>query len=147
MKIKKNIYLVLFFDAFFVAIGLFLNTVGFFLGFEITKKIITIYLGASSAIIFLGAMVFLLYFAICKTYYVFANDSFKIIKDDVEIMKIDYDKIIQCEYHRFASLLLGDSRGGNLVVNYVCDGVVQYIEISLLKRQIEKIDYLKNAIK
>jgi hypothetical protein len=147
MQIKKNIYHVLFFDAFFVAIGLFLNTLGFFLGFEITKKIITIYLGTSSAIIFLGAMVFFLYFAICKTYYVFANDSFKIIKDGVEIMKIDYDKIIHCEYHRFASLFLGDSKGGKLVVNYVRDGVEQYIEISLLKRQIEKIDYLRNIVK
>ena len=147
MKIKKNIYLVLFFDAFFVAISLFLVALGFFLGFEITNKIITIYLSTSSAIIFLGAMVFLLYFAICKTYYVFANDSFKIIKDGVEIMEIDYDKITHCEYHRFASLFLGDPKGGNLVVNYVCDGVEQYIEISLLKRQIEKIDYLKNAIK
>ncbi|MBO5224672.1 MAG: hypothetical protein J6C23_09205 [Clostridia bacterium] len=143
MKIKKDIYHVIFFDSFFELISIVLVTLGFFLGFEVTKTNILIYLLIIGIIILLGVIVFCLYFLFCKTYYEFANDSLKIKRKGNIIKEINYNKIKCCEYYRFVTLLLGDSKGGKLLVYYLEDEIEKNIEISFLKKLTKKIN-IKN---
>lgn len=143
MKIKKDIYHVIFFDLFFELISIVLVTLGFFLGFEVTKNNILIYLLIIGILIFLGIIVFCLYSLFCKTYYEFTNDSLKITRKGNIIKDINYNKIKYCEYYRFVTLLLGDSKGGKLMVYYLEDEIEKSIDISFLKKLTKKIN-IKN---
>lgn len=145
MKIKKDIYHVIFFDLFFELISIVLVTLGFFLGFEVTKNNILIYLLIIGIVFLLGIIIYCLYSLFCKTYYEFTNDSIKIIRKENIIKEINYDKIKYCEYHRFVTLLLGDSKGGKLIIYYLEDSEEKYIEISFLKRMTKKIS-IKNIL-
>lgn len=143
MKIKKDIYHVIFFDLFFELISIILVTVGFFLGFEVTKNNILIYLLIIGVIIFIGIIIYCLYALFCKTYYEFTNDSINIIKKGNIIKKINFEDINYCEYYRFVTLLLGDSKGGKLIVYYLEYSVEKYIEISFSKKLTKKLN-IKN---
>ncbi len=138
MKIKKNIYHIVFFDLFFEIISMILVTLGFFLGFELTNNNILIYLLINCSIFLLGFIVFILYLLICKTYYEFTYNSIKIIKNG-NIKKISYSKIRYCEYYRFINLLLGDSKGGKLIVYYLEDNKEENVEISFSKKLTKKL--------
>ena len=139
MKIKKDIYHVIFFDLFFELISIVLVTLGFFLGFEATLNNVLVYLLITMGIIFLGIIVFRLYYLLCKTYYEFADNSIRITRKGNIIKEINYNKIKHCEYHRFVTLLLGDSKGGKLMVYYLEDGIEKNIEISFLKKLTRNI--------
>lgn len=139
MKIKKNIFHVIFFDLFFEFINIILVTLGFFLGFEITKNNILIYLLIITVIIFFGAIIFCLYYLFCKTYYEFTNDSIKIVRKGNIVKEINYDKIVYWEYFGFTSLLLGDPKGGNLIVCYLENETKENIEISFSKKLAKKL--------
>jgi hypothetical protein len=138
MKIKKNIYHVIFFDLFFELISIVLVTLSFFLGFETTKKSILIYLLVIISIILFGIIVFCLYYLFCKTYYEFTSYSIKIIKKETIIKEIKYNTITYCEYYRFATLLIGDPKGGKLIVYYLENDMENKIEISFLKKLTKK---------
>lgn len=133
MKIKKEIYHVIFFDLFFELISIALVTLGFFLGLKVTKNNVLIYLLIIGIIILLGIIVFCLYSLFCKTYYEFENDSLKITRKGNIVKEIYYNKIKYCEYYRFVSLLLGDSKGGKFMIYYLEDDIEKNIEISFLK--------------
>lgn len=143
MKLKKDIYHVIFFDLFFELISIALVTLGFFLGFEVTKNNILIYLLIIGINIILGIIVFCLYSLLCKTYFEFENDSLKITRKGNIVKEINYNKIKYCEYYRFVSLLLGDSKGGKLMIYYLEDEIEKNIEISFLKKLTKKIN-IKN---
>lgn len=143
MKIKKDIYHVIFFDLFFELISITLVTLGFFLGFEVTKNNILIYLLIIGILIVLGIIVFCLYSLFCKTYYEFENDSLKITRKGNIVKEINYNKLKYCEYYGFATLLLGDSKGGKLMVYYLEDEIEKSIDISFLKKLTKKIN-IKN---
>lgn len=144
MKIKKDIYHVIFFDLFFELISITLITLGFFLGFEVTKNNILIYLLIIEILIVLGIIVFCLYSLFCKTYYEFENDSLKITRKGNIVKEINYNKLKYCEYYGFATLL-GDSKGGKLMVYYLEDEIEKSIDISFLKKLTKKIN-IKNII-
>lgn len=139
MKIKKNIFHVIFFDLFFELINIILVTLGFFLGFEITKKNILIYVLIITSIIFFGIVIFCLYYLFCKTYYEFTNDSIKVVRKGNIVKEINYDKIVYWEYYGFISLLLGDPKGGNLIVCYFENEKEENIEISFSKKLARKL--------
>lgn len=143
MKLKKDIYHVIFFDLFFELISIALVTLGFFLGFEVTKNNILIYLLIIGINIILGIIVFCLYSLLCKTYFEFENDSLKITRKGNIVKEINYNKIKYCEYYRFVSLLLGDSKGGKLMIYYLEDEIEKNIDISFLKKLTKKIN-IKN---
>ena len=143
MKIKKDIYHVIFFDLFFELISITLVTLGFFLGFEVTKNNILIYLLIIGILIVLGIIVFCLYSLFCKTYYEFENDSLKITRKGNIVKEINYNKLKYCEYYGFATSLLGDSKGGKLMVYYLEDEIEKSIDISFLKKLTKKIN-IKN---
>lgn len=140
MKIKKNIFHVIFFNFFFSLINIILTTVGFFLGFEVTKRNILIYFLIIAGIILLGFIICCFYSLFCKTYYEFTKDSLKITRKGNIIKEINYNKIKHCEYCRFGTLLLGDSKGGKLIIYYLEDEIEKNIEVSFLKRLTKKIN-------
>ena len=144
MKIKHNIYHVIFFDIFFVTISLCIVSLGFFLGFELSQNNMAIYLIVNATIVFLGATVYIGYILSCKKYYELTKDSIKIVKNGILIEEIRYSQIRHCEYHCFYELFFGDSSGGKLVVYYNETGIQKRMEISCLKKTIRKIDYFKN---
>ena len=125
MKIKNNIYHVIFFDVFFVAICLFIVAMGFFLGFELSPKNITIYLSINGIIVLLGVIVFIGYILLCKSYYEFTSKSIKIVKNKGIIKEIGYNQIHFCKYCSFYELLLGDPSGGRLIIYYNENGAEQ----------------------
>ena len=88
-----------------------------------------------------------LYVIICKTYYEFENDSIKIIKQGNIIKEINYNQIKYCEYYRFVTLLLGDSKGGKLIVYYLDNDAEKNMEISFSKKLIKKIRFNKIYVK
>ena len=139
MKIKKGIFHVIFFNFLFGLMSIILSTMVFFLGFDVTQNNILIYLFIIMGIVFLGFIVCCLYSLFCKTYYEFTNDSFKITKKGNIIKEIKNNKIKYCEYHSFATLLLGDSKGGCLIIYYSEEDVEKNIEISFLKKLIKKM--------
>lgn len=109
------------------------------LGFEITKINILIYLLIIEGIILLGFIVYCIYSLFCKTYYEFTNNSIKITNNKNKITEINYDNINYCEYYRFSSLLLGDAKGGKLIVYYLENGIEKHIEISFLRKLTKKL--------
>lgn len=139
MKIKKDIYHVIFFDLFFELISIFLVSLGFFLGFQVTINNFLIYLLIIGILILMGIIVYCLYSLFCKTYYEFTNNSIKITRKEKIIKEINYNKISYCEYYRFATLLLGNPKGGKLIVYYSEDDVEKYIEVSFLRKLTKKI--------
>ena len=142
MKIKKSIYHGIFFDVFFGLVSILLVTFGFFLGFDITKNNIIIYVSIIMGIAFLGVVVLGLYALFCKTYYEFTNDSIKITKKGSVVKEISYDKIKSCEYYKFVTLFLGDSKGGNLVICYLEEDLEKSLEISFSKKHINKLKHI-----
>ena len=128
MKIKKDINHVIFFDLFFELISIVLVTLSFFLGFEVTKTNILIYL-----LIIIGIIVYCLYSLFCRTYYEFTNNSIILIRKKNIINEINYDKLNYYEYYRFTTLLLGDPKGGKLIAYYFEDGVEKFIDVSFFK--------------
>ncbi len=139
MKIKKNFFHVIFFSLFFELISIILVTIGFFLGFEINKNNILIYLLIIICIIFLGFIICCVYFLFCKTYYEFTNNSIKITRKDNLVKEINYNTIIYCEYYKFITLLWGDSKGGKLMVYYLENDIEKNIEISFSKKLTKKL--------
>lgn len=140
MKVKKYIFHVIFFNFFFGLISIILTTVGFFLGFEITKRNILIYFLIIIGIVFLEFIICCFYSLFCKTYYEFTNNSLKITRKGNIIKDINYNKIKYCEYYRFVTLLLGDSKGGKLIIYYLEDEIEKNIEVSFLKHLTKKIN-------
>lgn len=140
MKIKKNFFHVIFFNFFFWLISIILTTVGFILGFEVNKRNISIYFLIIMGIIFLGFIICFSYSLFCKTYYEFTNNSLKITRKGNIIKEINYNKIKYCEYYRFVTLLLGDSKGGKLIIYYLEDEIEKNIEVSFLKQLTKKIN-------
>ena len=130
----------MFFILFFELISISLVTIGFFLGFETTKNNVLIYLLIIGCIIFLGIIVYCLYSLFCKTFYEFTKNSIRILKNGIMIKEINFNKITYCKYYTFMALLFGDSKGGNLVINYLEDNEEKYIEISFLKKLTKKIN-------
>lgn len=147
MKIKKDIFHVIFFNFFFGLISIILTTVGFFLGFEVTERNILIYFLIIMGIVFLGFIICCFYSLFCKTYYEFTDDSLKINRKGNIIKEINYNKIKYCEYYRFVTLLLGDSKGGKLIVYYLEDEIEKSIGISFLKKLTKKINIKNISIK
>lgn len=139
MKIKKNIYHVIFFDIFFEIIIIILFAFCFFLGFELTKNNIIIYLAINGSIILLGVIVYILYLLICKTNYEFTDASIKIIKNGNILKEVSYSMIKYCKYYSFITLLLGGSKGGNLIIYYLEDNKEKNMEISCLKKLTKKL--------
>lgn len=147
MRIKKDIYHIIFFDFVFEVASIVLVALGFFLGFELTINNILIYLLINCSIVLFGLIVLFLYVIICKTYYEFENDSIKIIKQGNIIKEINYNQIKYCEYYRFVTLLLGDSKGGKLIVYYLDNDTEKNMEISFSKKLIKKIRFNKIYVK
>lgn len=139
MKIKKDIFHMIFFNFFFGLISIILATIGFFSGFEVTKNNILIYLLIIMGIIFLELIICCFYSLFCKTYYEFINDSIKITRNGNIIKEIKYNNIKYCEYYRFINLLLGDSKGGKLIIYYLEKDVEKNIEISFSKKLIKEL--------
>ena len=139
MKIKKDMYHVIFFDLFFELISIVLVSLGFFLGFELTKDNILVYLLIIMGIILFGISIFCLYYLFCRTCYEFRNGSIKITRKGNIVKEISYNKINYCEYYGFINLLLGDSKGGKLLVYYLEDSTEKNIEISFLKKLTKKM--------
>ena len=129
---------------FFELISIVLVSFGFFGGFEETKNNILIYLIIIFSIIFLGVVIYCLYGLLCKTYYEFTNNFIKIIKKGNLIKIINNNMIKYCEYYRFVTLFLGDSKGGKLIVYYLEDNIEKNIEISFSKKLIKQLG-LKNV--
>lgn len=139
MKIKKDIYHVIFFDLLFELIIIYFVTLGFFLGFQVTKNNFLIYLLIIGINILMGIIIYYLYSLFCKTYYEFTNNSIKITRKEKIIKEINYNKISYCEYHRFVTLLLGNPKGGKLIVYYLEDDVEKYIEVSFSRKLTKKV--------
>lgn len=145
MKIKKDIYHVIFFICFFEIIIIALATLGFFLGFELVAINLVMYFLTDVAVIILGFIVFVLYVSICKTYYEFNDNSIKIINKGQVIKEIHYEQVNYCEYYSFTALLLGNPRGGKLIVYYLDGHMEKNLEVSFTKTQIKNL-YLQNII-
>lgn len=139
MKIKKNIFHIAFLDFFFGIIILFLISLAFFLGFELTKKNVLIYLLIIISVIVVMTLIYVLYYLLCKTYYVFKKDSIIINKNNKEIKTINHNQIKYCEYYGFIKLIFGDPKGGNLIIYYLEDKTEKIIKISFSKKLIKKI--------
>ena len=138
MKIKKNIYHVIFFDLLIELMSVILIAFGFFLGFETTKCNMLAYLLINGIIILAGIIAYCIYDLSCKLYYEFTENSIRIIKKGGLISEINYDKIHRIEYYTFGALMLGDPKGGKLIVYYLEDSKEKSLEISFLKRLIKK---------
>lgn len=139
MKVKKDIYHILFFEIFFGIILIILGTIGFFLGFELSKKNILIYLFSIVLVIMVEMIIYIMYLLLCKTYYEFTNDSVILKKCDKKLKLIKYSQIRYCEYYKFSSLLLGNSNGGKLIVYFKENNVEKSIEISFPMKLIKRI--------
>lgn len=139
MRIKKDIYHIMFFDLFFEIIFIILVAFGFFLGFEITTKSVLIYLSINFCFLLLGIAVYCSYSLSCKTYYEFRGDSIAITKKGNVIKQINNNQIISCEYYGFVELLLGNTKGGKLVVCYLDNDIPSYMEISCSRKMMERI--------
>ncbi len=143
MKIKKNIYHILFFDFFFEIISIILISLSFFLGFELSMSNLLIYLLITLSTIIVGILIYFVYASICKTYYEFTYNSILINRKGMIVKTINSNQIKSCEYYRFYHLLLGNPKGGKLVIYYLDDGIEKIIEISFLEKLTKKIS-IKN---
>lgn len=148
MKIKKNSYHVFCFSIFFGVVLIILISFSFFLGFEITKHSLIGYLATILCTVALCVLVGALCNGICKTYYIFLNDSFAISADDQTTILFSYSKIKHIEYYRFYHLLLGNSKGGKLIISYVNESAQEeLIMISFSPKKIKKIPFSNVTIK
>lgn len=139
MKVKKDIHHVLFFDLFFGTILIVLMSLGFFLGFELVEKNVLIYLASVLCVIATCVTVFLIYKLFCTTYFVFSDDEILLVKKKQILKHVPYVCITAAQYFKFHNLLLGDSKGGKLIVNYVEDNEQNTIEISLTLKKVKRL--------
>ncbi len=147
MKIKKNIYHILFFDFFFVFIFLILISFGFFLGFDLIKINIMLYLLINFGIVTLGIIIFTIYYLLCNSYFEFSKDEINLVKNKKNRKKIQYKHIYFVEYHRLRNLFLGDSKGGKLVIHYKDNNLEEVLEVSLPFWKLKKIPIEKILIR
>ncbi len=134
LKIKKNSNLVFFFDIIIGAGILILISTAFFLGFEPIKQNIVIYIILCLCVIVCQIVIYLIYLVACRSYYEFKDDSLWYIskKEQREIVK--YNQIRNIRYIHVFNLLLGDSKGGNMLIFCVSDLGEKVIEIPMSKR-------------
>ena len=142
MKVKKSINHILFFDVFFGSILVILVSLGFFLGFDITKNNLLVYFFINLSIVVVCVLVYVLYMMFCSTYYIFTENEIIIAKKQRSTVLIEYNQIHHAEYYKFYKLLLGDSKGGTLIVFCVQENKPQQpLEISLSLKLTKKIPF------
>lgn len=137
MRIRKNENLIIFFDVFFCVILCILTSIGFFLGFELTKINTFYYLLTIISIIIFCTLLYLIFLLTNKTFYLFTNLGITLIKKQKEIQKINICDIGNIYYCKIYHLLFGNPRGGLMFVYDINNKEVMRIPIS--SRNIHKI--------
>lgn len=146
MKIKKNIYHVIFFDVFFSFIFIFLISIGFFLGFEPTKENLLIYAFCVLGVLMIGVSIFCAYALLCRTYWEFTNNEIVLVKKNIICKRIVLSQILRGEYVTFFHLLLGHPRGGMLVIYYKENKNEQMVEISLSAKKVKTLSSARHIL-
>ena len=139
MKIKKYIYHIVFFDVFFCIILIILISLGFFLGFNLTKENLIIYFVMVLCVFALGIITFCSYILLCDTYFEFSNEEILLIKRKHVLKRVRYEKIVHAEYFKIHNLLLGDSKGGYLIIRFNENNKQEQMAISFSLKLLKRI--------
>ena len=139
MKIQKNIYHIYFFIKF-ISIGLItIVSFCFFLGFDISTKHVFLYL---LVLVSIGALSGVLCF-FCKkinsSKYIFTEDKLLFEKGRMQKTLLQYEQISNITYYKFYHLLIGDPKGGYLIIGYRENNEEKYIEISASYKVLSKL--------
>ena len=147
MKVKKNNIYVLFLDILYAIVFTTLVTISFFLGFDITKNNVIVFLLIILSIVITCVIIYFSYSVLCKSYYVFEEDRLLYVNKSEERVLLEYIKIRQAEYYKFYNLLIGDPRSGKLIVYYQENDEEKRIEIPMSFKTVRKLPFgniLKN---
>ncbi len=100
MRIRKLKSQVLFIEGLFVVFVLLLSTWNMIVNWN-EKNNLRDFLFVNFIVFAVAAVCFGIYLLVCRTFYVFKEDSLQIIKRKKILHNIAYDKIIRVEHHAF----------------------------------------------
>ena len=84
---------------------------------------------------------------ICRTFIIFTNEGIIKEKNGKQDLLIRYRDILYVNYYNIFTLLIGDAKGGNLVIEFMNENKeISYIYLSISKKNIsllKKRGYLK----
>ncbi len=147
MTIQKNQTHFLFFDGVISIVALFLVSLAFFLGFDMTQKNLFIYAGVMAGVIFVGVGAFLTYRIFCCTCYVFDAEGLCLLKKNEKERILFTSQIRHAEYHRLRHLFLGDPKAGHLIICYIDGSDEKTLEISFPMSKIKDLPFAVATIK
>ncbi len=145
MKIRQYENLVLFFDTCWGFILIVSTSLGYFFGFTINKTTLIYYFITLISIILVLILIYLVYLLFCKTFILFTDHGIIKIKGYHTTLIVKYSEIRMYEYYNVFHLLIGDPKGGNLVLGYSNqkDNNLTYLYIPICKRKLKKIEAFK----
>lgn len=147
MKIRFYKNLVVFFDVLFGILLLLLTSLAYFLGFPININTLPYYFISLFSIFSLVFIIYIVYFLICRTFIIFTNEGIIKEKNGKQDLLIRYRDILYVNYYNIFTLLIGDAKGGNLVIEFMNENKeISYIYLSISKKNIillKKRGYLK----
>lgn len=140
MKIRFNENIVIFFDIFFGILLLLMASFAYFFGFPVNSSTLPFYFITLFSIFSLVVVIYLAYRLLSKTYYIFTkNEIIKGKKDKTNVL-IKYKDILSLTYYNVFNLLIGDPKGGNLVVEFKDENNKSaYIYIPISNRKLRKL--------
>ena len=130
-----------------IGVGIFLVSLTFFLGFDKTLLSILIYVAIVLFLLMLGGVIYHIAKKKCKKFYEFDTKAIYYIEDYRHKKLIDYDDIIQATYYRTFHLILGNPKGGALVIVYTNkDGKEELIKIPMSRKKQKQLPFKKIII-
>lgn len=147
MRIRYYENLVVFFDIFFGFLLMFMASFAYFLGFPVNINTLPYYFIVLFSIFSLTVIIYIAYRLICKTYILFTNEGIVKEKNGTTNVLIKYIDIIRLTYYNIFTLLIGDAKGGNLVIDFLNkNNELSYIYLPISNRNLQllkKRGYIK----
>jgi len=142
MTIQNHKIQFVFIDCFFTFVCMFLISLCYFSGFDITVYSLLFYL-LSIFIVVLLCCIGLILFSYCyNSYTEISNNKIIVYKNKTVILEVDVKKIKYCKYESIWNLLLLDPKGGYYRVFYDDDNKTKCLFISLSNKQSMTINNL-----
>jgi len=140
MKIRCYENLVIFFDIFFGILLFTLTTFAYFLGFRVNINTLPYYFIALFLIFSLVVITYMVYRLLCKTYIIFTKEEVVKEKKGKTSILIKYKDILSLKHYNVFNLLIGDAKGGNLVIEFL-DGnnELSYIYLPISNKNIQSL--------
>lgn len=144
MRVKQGSNVFLFIDILYICISIFIVSLAYFLGYDITTRGMLIYLGIVLSIVLVGIMVFLLYLLLCKKYIVFDDEKITIVHNGEIKKTVYYNKVFYSEHYSIFHLLLLSSCGGCVFITYFEGYEQKQLEFAISKQKISLVkDHLR----